>query len=371
MFCGYCGKQNAEDYRFCTGCGKPLESGTPDQPAKIEGESKNLNALPHDNQETKSGEESVPQSKYLSVSWWKDCEWPWQARSLDGRTLLGSYETEVKAAEVVAKHHGVNIADLLTERQTSEIEREENRCLLLKRVLDKNNNLPKKSKPLKVLSEGSLSFDSPLVASRSDKNKLHKQEVNKKTSREKMVQVLKCPRCTHTYTPIPEDFSHPIVNMRDNKQIFLRRYGHNSEGRHIECLICLSCDSINFVQFSLLKGIPSLFGLPISPYKPFINPVLFNNIRTEANRIHDITKKDIPSILNDELLIPPHIFDFLLEIKLFSLGDLGLRYRGNYIEAFRSYAAYISDEYSQEEMHEKHDVHDRLEEIKFNTGQED
>ena len=62
---------------------------------------------------------------------------------------------------------------------------------------------------------------------------------------------------------------------------------------------------------------------------------------------------------------------FLLEIKLFSLGDLGLRYRGNYIEAFRSYAAYISDEYSQEEMHEKHDVHDRLEEIKFNTGQED
>jgi DNA-binding NtrC family response regulator len=25
MFCGYCGNENAEDYNFCTGCGKPLK----------------------------------------------------------------------------------------------------------------------------------------------------------------------------------------------------------------------------------------------------------------------------------------------------------------------------------------------------------
>lgn len=188
-----------------------------------------------------------------------------------------------------------------------------------------------------------------------------------------MESVLKCPRCTQTYTPIPEDFSHPIAKTQDSKQIFLRRYGNNSEGRHIECLICLRCNSINFVQFSLLKGIPSLFGLPISPYKPFMNPMTFVDMQREANRIHDITKKDIPSILNEELLIPPHIFDFLLEIKLLSLGDLGLRYRGNYSSqgVHRSIGAFMSDEYTLEEMQEKYDVHDRLEEIKFNTGQED
>ena len=108
-----------------------------------------------------------------------------------------------------------------------------------------------------------------------------------------MKSVLKCPRCTHTYTPIPEDFSHPTANLRGNKQIFLRRYGQNSEGRHIECLICLHCDSINYVQISLLKGIPSLFGLPVSPYKPYMEPMRFQKIQREANRIHDITKKDI------------------------------------------------------------------------------
>lgn len=188
-----------------------------------------------------------------------------------------------------------------------------------------------------------------------------------------MTATLKCPRCTHTYTPIPEDFNHPIANLQDNEQIFLRRYGQNSEGRHIECLICLSCNAINFVQLSLLKGVPSLFGLPISPYKSFMDPMTFEDMQREANRIHDITKKDIPSILNEELLIPPHIFDFLLEIKLFSLGDLGLRYRGNYssLGVFRSIGAYESDKYTMEEMSEKYDIHDRLEEIKFNTGQKD
>ncbi len=186
-----------------------------------------------------------------------------------------------------------------------------------------------------------------------------------------MKHFLKCPRCTHTYETIPKDFSHPVADLRSNNQIFLRRYGHDSKGRHIECLICLSCNSINIVQVSLLKIIPSLFGLPISGYKPFMNPMTFVDIQMKANRIHDITKKEIPSILNEKLLIPPHIFDFLLEIKLLSLGDLGLRYRGNYSSqgVHRSYAAYISDEYSQEELHEKYDIHDRLEEIKFNTGQ--
>jgi len=35
MFCGYCGKENAKDYSFCAGCGKPLESATPNHPTKV------------------------------------------------------------------------------------------------------------------------------------------------------------------------------------------------------------------------------------------------------------------------------------------------------------------------------------------------
>lgn len=187
-----------------------------------------------------------------------------------------------------------------------------------------------------------------------------------------MAATLQCPRCRNTYKPTPEDFSHPIAKPGDSRQIFLRRYGHSSNGRHVECIICLDtsiCGAINFVQFSLLKGIPSLFGLPISPYKPFMNPITFLDMQREANRVHDITKKDIPSILNDDLLIPPHIFDFLLEIKLFSFGDLGLKYRGRYSHStFRSVGAFMSDEYSKEEMQEKYDIEDRLDEIQFNNG---
>ena len=31
MFCGYCGKENAEDYNFCAKCGKPKENEAPSQ----------------------------------------------------------------------------------------------------------------------------------------------------------------------------------------------------------------------------------------------------------------------------------------------------------------------------------------------------
>ncbi len=68
MFCGYCGKENSKDYSFCAGCGKPLESGIPNQPIQLEDKSKSLNAQPQDTLETISREESVPQSKYLSVT---------------------------------------------------------------------------------------------------------------------------------------------------------------------------------------------------------------------------------------------------------------------------------------------------------------
>ena len=139
MFCGYCGIENAKDYSFCTGCGKPLESGIPNQPIQPEDKSKNLNTSPQDTLETISREKSVPQSKYLSVTWRKESPWPWQARSLDGRTLLGSYETEVKAAEVVAKFHGIDRMDLLIITGDSEKKRDELLQKQRKKVADEQS----------------------------------------------------------------------------------------------------------------------------------------------------------------------------------------------------------------------------------------
>jgi hypothetical protein len=63
MFCGYCGRQNAEDYRFCVGCGKPLENDTPNHITKLENMTEDPTASPQDNQKAKSPEESVPQSE--------------------------------------------------------------------------------------------------------------------------------------------------------------------------------------------------------------------------------------------------------------------------------------------------------------------
>ena len=91
-------------------------------------------------QHNESLKDGKPKSKYISVTWWKDCEWPWQARSLDGQALLGSYETAEKAAEVVARHHGINRLDLMMNDQITETEREEKREALLKRLLEKNTS---------------------------------------------------------------------------------------------------------------------------------------------------------------------------------------------------------------------------------------
>jgi hypothetical protein len=205
MFCGYCGnKVNSSEHRFCTSCGKPLkdqeasvldnqdvedeylvspESAPPEVPSiadecispKEEPEEKHLSSyelppsevLPdtyesihsdikpegesiQENQNIQNSENNVPQSKYLSVTWWKESPWPWQARSLDARTLLGSYETEVEAADVVAKFHGIDRMDLMMAAVDSEKE-EELQYKLRKKIIDeqwenrvtKNPEIPK------------------------------------------------------------------------------------------------------------------------------------------------------------------------------------------------------------------------------------
>lgn len=289
MFCGYCGKENLKDYSFCTKCGKPLENEVVVQPIKLEHKSKTLTDSPQEskvaeifpekplnqpaqpehkfeiqkklpqedrgidsleetelqskytsvnwwkdcewpwqarsldgktlignfekqedaadavakfhglssrvdllinrhretsenetmsleskpqpniatglrrgNAGAKSSEDEVPQSNYISVCWWKDGDWPWQARSLDDQTLLGSYQTELEAAKVVAKRHGINVVDLLVSRQNTELEREEKRKLLCKKVLERTNNLPEKSKASKASSVGTLDEQEPV-----------------------------------------------------------------------------------------------------------------------------------------------------------------------------------------------------------------
>ena len=168
MFCGYCGKENSEDHSFCTGCGRPLESGTPNQAIQPEDMYENPTVISQENQETESSEMRVPRSNYISVRWWKDCEWPWQARSLDGENLLGNYGTELEAAEVVANFYGITVIDLLEGRHLTEDEVEEKKRLLIEKVLEKTNSTSEQSMPPEVASEDYLSFDSPQVACLSE-----------------------------------------------------------------------------------------------------------------------------------------------------------------------------------------------------------
>lgn len=168
MFCGYCGKENADNYSYCTGCGEALEKESPIQAVQPEDSSENQTTLSQENQETENSEKKVPRSNYISVRWWKDCEWPWQARSLDGENLLGNYGTELEAAEVVAKFHGIDVIDLLVGKHLTETEIEERRRLLIERLLERTNITSEQSMPPEVASEDYLSFDSPQVACLSE-----------------------------------------------------------------------------------------------------------------------------------------------------------------------------------------------------------
>jgi DNA-binding NtrC family response regulator len=69
MFCGYCGKENAEDYSFCAGCGKPLEINSYNQDRQPEDESKNQSDLIHelDMNPAQILQESLRQSFHVGI----------------------------------------------------------------------------------------------------------------------------------------------------------------------------------------------------------------------------------------------------------------------------------------------------------------
>ena len=126
MFCGYCGKQNKNDYSYCIKCGKPLEffkgdEGTSSEIIDEKPAGKILSSA-QDLKKIDVEQHGVPVSKYRSVIWWKDCEWPWQAKSLDEKNVLGCYETEEKAAEAIADFYKglIKTYDLLKVVNTGE-----------------------------------------------------------------------------------------------------------------------------------------------------------------------------------------------------------------------------------------------------------
>ena len=55
----------------------------------------------------------IHQPKYHSVTWIEDLPLPWEAKSLDGRTYIGNYETEEEAAEALSNFHKISKDDLL------------------------------------------------------------------------------------------------------------------------------------------------------------------------------------------------------------------------------------------------------------------
>ncbi len=212
MFCGYCGKENSKDYSFCAGCGKPLEGDTPNQSTQPEDNSKNLNTSSQGHQEVKSNEENIPESKYLSVTWWKKCAWPWQARSVDGQTLLGSYETKEKAADVVANYHGIDRIDLLMNNDDSEIKKEDLLRKLRKKATDekekvkttKNSEIPK--------PEGAMGGHTSTPPQSEIKEHLEapsrREDVEAKTLRPDKKKEMHTSLCSECKGPLPDELPY-------------------------------------------------------------------------------------------------------------------------------------------------------------------
>ena len=161
MFCGYCGKENANDYNFCSQCGKALDSGVQNRDTHSTSTSINLPDTHQEKSSTEIYKKDIPHSTYISVRWWKDCEWPWQARSLDNQILIGSYATEFEAAQAVAKFHGVTVIDLLGGSHLTENEVAEKKRLLIEKILEKTNRTSEQGQSPKVASEDDSSSDLP------------------------------------------------------------------------------------------------------------------------------------------------------------------------------------------------------------------
>ena len=115
MYCGHCGQKNIDEHKFCTGCGKSLETEMPNNDIKPEIKNKSSLATTQNKKEIDNNKENR-ESPYHSVYWWKDCEWPWQAKSLDNETTLGTFATQEEAAEAVAKFHKISPLDLLLSK---------------------------------------------------------------------------------------------------------------------------------------------------------------------------------------------------------------------------------------------------------------
>ena len=115
--------------------------------------------------------------------------------------------------------------------------------------------------------------------------------------------------------------------------------------------------------------IPAIIGLPISPYKPYKTPSVLLDVKNEVNRVHDLTSKNITSILSEDLNIPVHIYELLLGLDILTVGEYGLKFRGKYCHGIhRSIGAFVSSEYSMEELKEQYDIQDRLSEIQLNKN---
>ena len=220
MFCGYCGKENSKDYSFCAGCGKPLEGDTPNQSTQPEDNSKNLNTSSQGHQEVKSNEENIPESKYLSVTWWKECAWPWQARSLDGRTLLGSYETKEKAADVVAKFHGIDRIDLLMITDDSEKKKEDLLRKLRKKATDEEEKVKATNNPEISKSESAMGGHTSTPPQSEIKEHLEapslRESVKAKTLSPDKKREMHTGLCSECKGPLPEELPYEITICSTN-----------------------------------------------------------------------------------------------------------------------------------------------------------
>jgi hypothetical protein len=139
--------------------------------------------------------------------------------------------------------------------------------------------------------------------------------------------LLKCPSCERTYKSAPED-NYLELSQSDSsslrEKIFFGRYGTDTDGRHVDYVLCCGCSKVSCVVPSVGIKLPlALFGLAF-PYKPYNLPIDLFKVHYDVNVHFDVTGKDLESIFNEGFILPSHIFRVLLRLKIFEIGELGL-----------------------------------------------
>jgi tetratricopeptide (TPR) repeat protein len=184
--------------------------------------------------------------------------------------------------------------------------------------------------------------------------------------------LLKCSSCERIYKSEPEDFGLELTQTDYsslNGKIFFGRYGTDLNGRHIDYVFCAGCSHITMVIPDAGFGFKLILGLlgQAFPYKPYSAPINLFDVHDRINHKIDSSGKKLQTIFKEGFILPPHIFELLIRLKVFEIAELGLLMYGRNCYADdtneMSFGNYVSAV--------KNDVINRKKQIAQNLGSAD